>query len=115
LIKVCSPFGEFDGEEGLDAGVQVEGFSSPAGPDGFGVGVVEPVHVGEPVTLGLLVRRRSGCSWSVRRSSGRSIEHYADLAAGALIGEAVGLASLLQRVAVRDDPLGMKVPAHQML
>jgi hypothetical protein len=44
-------FGKFDGEEGLDAGVQVEGFASPAGPDGVGVGMVEAVHRGELLTL----------------------------------------------------------------
>jgi hypothetical protein len=46
-------FGKFDGEEGLDAGVQVEGFASPAGPDGVGVGMVEAVHRGELITLAL--------------------------------------------------------------
>jgi hypothetical protein len=44
-------FGEFDGEEGLDAGVQVERFASPAGSDRCGVGMVEAVHRSELITL----------------------------------------------------------------
>jgi hypothetical protein len=51
LILAVVRFGEFDDEEGLDAGVQVEGFASPTGPDGVGVGVVEAVHRGELITL----------------------------------------------------------------
>src|SRR5687768_13826006 len=41
LIKVFGVFAEFYGEEGLHAGVQVEGFTSPAGPDRLRVGVLE--------------------------------------------------------------------------
>jgi hypothetical protein len=33
---------QFDSEKGLDAGVQVEGFTGAAGTDGLSVGVVEP-------------------------------------------------------------------------
>ncbi len=51
MILALGRFGEFDGEEGLDAGMQVEGFASPAGPDRCGVGMVEAVHRGELITL----------------------------------------------------------------
>jgi hypothetical protein len=44
LIKVLVRRGEFDGEEGLDAGTQIEGFVGPAGSDGLGVGMLEAVH-----------------------------------------------------------------------
>ena len=44
LIKTCGWLREFDGEQGLDAGVQVEGFTGPAGSDGSGVGMLEAVH-----------------------------------------------------------------------
>ena len=44
LIKISDRLGQFDGEQGLDAGVQVEGFTSPAGPDGLRVGMLEAVH-----------------------------------------------------------------------
>ena len=44
LILAFDRLCEFDGEEGLDAGVQVERFASPAGTDRCGVGVVEAVH-----------------------------------------------------------------------
>jgi hypothetical protein len=44
LLKVRAQLGEFDGEEGLDAGVEVERVAGPAGPDGFGVGMLEAVH-----------------------------------------------------------------------
>ena len=47
LIKLFWLFGEFDGEEGLDAGMQVESFAGPAGPDGSGVGMLEAVHFSE--------------------------------------------------------------------
>ena len=33
LISFLALLGEFDGEEGLDAGMQVEGFAGPAGSD----------------------------------------------------------------------------------
>ena len=46
LILIFAGFGEFDGEEGLDAGVQVERFAGPAGSDGAGIGMVEAVHLG---------------------------------------------------------------------
>ena len=46
LILVFVGFGEFDGKEGLDAGVQVEGFAGPSGSDGAGVGMLEAVHFG---------------------------------------------------------------------
>jgi hypothetical protein len=51
LILVVVRLREFDGEEGLDTGVQVEGFALPAGPDRCGVGVVEAVHRSELITL----------------------------------------------------------------
>lgn len=44
-----------------------------------------------------------------------SIEHDADLARRALICDAIGLIGLLKRVAVRDDAIWVKVPAHQVL
>ena len=51
LILVFGRLGKFDGEEGLDAGVQVERFASPAGTDRCGVGMVEAVHRSELITL----------------------------------------------------------------
>jgi hypothetical protein len=44
LILAIVRLGEFDGEEGLDAGVQIEGFAGPAGSDGAGIGMVEAIH-----------------------------------------------------------------------
>jgi hypothetical protein len=44
LIKISGRLREFDGEEGLDAGIQIEGFAGPAGSDGLGVGMLEAVH-----------------------------------------------------------------------
>jgi hypothetical protein len=55
LIKVRVRLAEFDGEEGLDADVQVEGFTGPAGSDGAGIGMLKAVHPGEPITAGLLL------------------------------------------------------------
>ena len=55
MILVVVRFGDFDGEEGLDAGVQVERFASPAGTDRCGVGMVEAVHRSELITLGSLL------------------------------------------------------------
>ena len=40
---LLGPFGELDGEEGLDTGVEVEGFAGPARSDDLGVGVLEAV------------------------------------------------------------------------
>ena len=61
MILAFDRFGEFDGEEGLDAGVQVEGFASPAGTDRCGVGMVEAVHGSELITLrGLLLCSAAG-------------------------------------------------------
>jgi hypothetical protein len=51
LIKLFRLFGQLDSEEGLHAGVEVESFTSPAGPDRFGVGVVEAVHRRQPIML----------------------------------------------------------------
>jgi len=45
----------------------------------------------------------------------RLIEHDADLACRTLIGDAVGLRSLLEWVPMRDNPFRMEVPAHQVL
>ena len=53
LIKILCPLGDFDGEEGLHAGVQVEGFTGPAGANRSGVGMVEAVHRSQPIA-GLL-------------------------------------------------------------
>ena len=44
LIKVLGRVGKFDGEQRFHAGVQVEGFTGPPGPDGLGVGMLEAVH-----------------------------------------------------------------------
>jgi hypothetical protein len=44
LIKVHRWLGKLDGEESSDAGVQVEGFTSPARSDGAGIGMLEAVH-----------------------------------------------------------------------
>ena len=55
LILVQRLLWQFDGEEGLRAGVQVEGFAGPAGSDGTGVGVLEAVHARELFGLGLLL------------------------------------------------------------
>jgi hypothetical protein len=47
LMKVVGHrLGQFDGEEGLDAGVEVEGFTGPAGSDCHGLGMVDAVHAG---------------------------------------------------------------------
>jgi hypothetical protein len=45
LILAFARCGEFDGEEGLDAGVQIEGFAGPAGSDDAGIGMMEAVHL----------------------------------------------------------------------
>ena len=61
MILVVVRFGKFDGEEGLDAGVQVEGFASPAGTDRCGVGMLKAVHGSELITLrGLLLCSAAG-------------------------------------------------------
>lgn len=52
---------------------------------------------------------------SCNQSRRGSIEHDADLAGRALIGDAIGLVGLLQRVAVCDDAIRVKVPAHEVL
>ena len=52
LILLLGPFGELDSEESLDAGVEVERFAGPARSDDLGVGVLEAVDRGQPVTLG---------------------------------------------------------------
>ena len=44
LIKVQGRVGKFNGEQSLYAGVQVEGFTGPPGPDSAGVGMLEAVH-----------------------------------------------------------------------
>ena len=54
LLIVLRLFGEFDGEQGLHAGVQVEDFTAPAGTNGARVGVLEAVHRSQLITLGLL-------------------------------------------------------------
>ena len=52
LILVLAGCGELEGEEGLDAGVEVEGFAGPARSDDLGVGMIEAVDCGQPVTMG---------------------------------------------------------------
>jgi hypothetical protein len=42
---------EFDGEQGLDAGVEVEDFTGPAGTNRPVVRVVEAVHASQLITL----------------------------------------------------------------
>jgi len=54
LIKVRHRLPQLDGEQGLDAGVQVEGFTGPTGSDGLGVGMLEAVPCGELIMLCLL-------------------------------------------------------------
>jgi hypothetical protein len=54
LIKILRLPGEFDGEQGLHAGVQVEGLTGPAGSDGSGVGVLEAIHRSQLIMLRLL-------------------------------------------------------------
>jgi hypothetical protein len=44
LIKVHGRVGKFDGEQSLYAGVQVEVFTGPPGPDGLSVWMLETVH-----------------------------------------------------------------------
>jgi hypothetical protein len=58
--KVRARLREFDGEEGLDAGMQIEGFAGPAGSDGLGVGMLEAVHRNQFITLGLQPPLREG-------------------------------------------------------
>jgi hypothetical protein len=60
LIKIRGRLGECDGEEGLDAGVEVEGFTGPAGSDGLGVRMLEAVHRSQLITLYLLAALREG-------------------------------------------------------
>jgi hypothetical protein len=45
LIKIQLRRGEFDGEQGLRAGMQIEGFTCPAGPDGSRLRMLEAVHL----------------------------------------------------------------------
>jgi hypothetical protein len=54
LIKVGCLRRTFDGEEGFNAGVQVEDLTGPAGPDRLGVGVLEAVHPSQLITLRLV-------------------------------------------------------------
>jgi hypothetical protein len=54
LLILLGLFGEFDGEQGLHAGVQVEDFTGPAGTKSARVGMLEAVHPGQLITLGLL-------------------------------------------------------------
>ena len=54
LLILLRLFGEFEGEQGLHAGVQVEDFTAPAGTNRLSVGVLEAVHPGQLITLGLL-------------------------------------------------------------
>jgi hypothetical protein len=51
LIKIRGRLGECDGEEGLDAGVEVEGFTGPAGSNGLGVRMLEAVHRSQLITF----------------------------------------------------------------
>jgi hypothetical protein len=44
LIKAYGLVREFDGEQGLHAGMQIEWFTGPAGQNGTGVGMLETVH-----------------------------------------------------------------------
>jgi hypothetical protein len=44
LIKVLAMLAQLDSEEGLHAGAQVEGFTGPARPGGFGVGMLKAIH-----------------------------------------------------------------------
>ena len=54
LIKVHSRLWEFHGEEGLEAGVQVEGFTCPARSNGAGIGMLEALHRSRVIILCLL-------------------------------------------------------------
>ena len=54
LIRLFRLFGQLDSEEGLHAGVEVESFTGPAGPDRLGIGVMEAVHRRQPIMLRLL-------------------------------------------------------------
>jgi hypothetical protein len=54
LILLWGGFRLFDGEESLDAGVEVEGFAGPVGSDGVGVGMLEAVHRREVIVSSLL-------------------------------------------------------------
>jgi hypothetical protein len=47
LIKFFRLFAQFDSEEGLHAGVEVESFAGPAWSDGSGVGMLEAVDFSE--------------------------------------------------------------------
>ena len=53
-IKVDSRLGELHGEQGLNAGVQVEGFTCPARSNGAGIGILEAVHRSRVIILCLL-------------------------------------------------------------
>ena len=54
LLILLRRVGEFDGEQGLHAGVQVEDFTGPAGTNRLSVGMLEAVHRSQLITLGLL-------------------------------------------------------------
>jgi hypothetical protein len=60
LIKIRGRLEEFDGEEGLHAGVEVEGLTGQARSDGLGLGVPEAVYRSQLITLGLLAALREG-------------------------------------------------------
>ena len=51
LIKAFGVFAEFYGEQGLHTGVQVEGFTGPAGTDRLRVWMLEAVHRSQLIML----------------------------------------------------------------
>jgi hypothetical protein len=51
LIKAYGLVREFDGEQGLHAGMQVEGFTCPAGTNRAGIRMLEAVHRSQPIKL----------------------------------------------------------------
>jgi hypothetical protein len=54
LLILLGLLGEFDGEQGLHAGVQVEDLTGPAWTDDPSVGMLKTVHRSELIMLGLL-------------------------------------------------------------
>ena len=55
LLILLRLLGEFDGEQGLDAGVEVEDFTGPAGTNRSGVWMAEAVHPSQLIMLCLPV------------------------------------------------------------
>jgi hypothetical protein len=54
LLILVRLLGQFDGEQGLHAGVQIEDLTGPSGTNNACVGMLEAVHRPQLIMLGLL-------------------------------------------------------------